>query len=314
MKINVASPNSGTQKQYEVTDEKVLQLIYDKRVSQEFDGEILGEDFKGYTLKITGGQDKQGFPMKQGVLANSRVRLLLKRGDTGFASWRARKGERKRKSIRGCIVGPDLAVVNTIITKEGDAKVEGLTDTTVPRRVGPKRASKIRKLFNLTKQDDVRKYVIRKVLPAKEGKKERSKAPKIQRLVTPITLERKRRKRALLKKRREKSHAERAAYQHLLDRRRSLSALKKKHRASRHLLGLKLKELNQIAARKQKIQRQKALEEKKKAEKEAKAKPKAKAKAKPEPKAAEPKAKADPKPKAEPKAAKPEAKAKKSAK
>ena len=35
----------------------------------------------------------------------------------------------------------------------------GLTDESKPRLRGPKRASKIRKLFNLTKEDDVRKYV-----------------------------------------------------------------------------------------------------------------------------------------------------------
>jgi small subunit ribosomal protein S6e len=58
-------------------------------------------------------------------------------------------------------------------------------------RLGPKRASKIRKLFALSKEDDVRKYVIRRELPEKNGKKV-SKAPKIQRLVTPQTLQRKR--------------------------------------------------------------------------------------------------------------------------
>ncbi len=51
----------------------------------------------------------------------------------------------------------------------GDNEIAGLTDTTVPRRLGPKRASKIRKLFNLTKQDDVRQYVVRRKLPEKEG-------------------------------------------------------------------------------------------------------------------------------------------------
>jgi hypothetical protein len=32
---------------------------------------------QGYVFRITGGNDKQGFPMKQGVLTNKRVRLLL---------------------------------------------------------------------------------------------------------------------------------------------------------------------------------------------------------------------------------------------
>lgn len=51
----------------------------------------------------------------------------------------------------------------------GEQEIPGLTDTSVPRRLGPKRASKIRKLFNLTKLDDVRQYVVRRPLPAKEG-------------------------------------------------------------------------------------------------------------------------------------------------
>lgn len=43
--------------------------------------------------------------------------------------------------------------------KKGDNDLPGLTDTEKPRMRGPKRASKIRKLFNLSKEDDVRKYV-----------------------------------------------------------------------------------------------------------------------------------------------------------
>ena len=46
-------------------------------------------------------------------------------------------------------------------------QIPGLTDNTIPRRLGPKRASKIRKLFNLTKEDDVCQYVIKRPLPLK---------------------------------------------------------------------------------------------------------------------------------------------------
>ena len=52
----------------------------------------------------------------------------------------------------------------------GEGEIAGLTDTTVPRRLGPKRASKIRRLFNLAKEDDVRQYVVRRPLPEKDGK------------------------------------------------------------------------------------------------------------------------------------------------
>jgi len=57
----------------------------------------------------------------------------------------------------------------TVLTFAGEQEIPGLTDTTIPRRLGPKRASKIRKLFNLKKEDDVRQYVVRRPLPAKEG-------------------------------------------------------------------------------------------------------------------------------------------------
>ena len=88
------------------------------------------------------------------------------------------------------------------------------------RRLGPKRASKIRKLFALSKDDDVRKYVIRRELPSKtEGKKGSSKAPKIQRLVTPQLLQRKRDTLRFKKIRQTKAKAEAADYQKLLAQR-----------------------------------------------------------------------------------------------
>merc|ERR1712080_796769 len=169
----------------------------------EVDASTLGEEWNGYIFRITGGNDKQGFPMKQGVLTQGRVRLLLSKG---HSCYRARKtGERKRKSVRGCIVDGQLSVLSCAIVKKGEGEIPGLTDNTIPRRLGPKRASKIRKLFNLSKDDNVCQYVIKRPLPAKEGKKQKYKAPKVQRLVTPIMLQRKRHRLALKRRRAEKN-------------------------------------------------------------------------------------------------------------
>ena len=107
MKLNISYPTQGTQKYIEIDDERKLRNLYDKRISQEVPGEDLGEEFAGYVFKISGGNDKQGFAMKQGVLTNTRVRLLLKEGSSLYRARRA--GERKRKSVRGCIVGADLS-------------------------------------------------------------------------------------------------------------------------------------------------------------------------------------------------------------
>merc|ERR1712227_626570 len=83
-------------------------------------------------------------------------------------------------------MGPDLAVLGLVIVKKGAEDVPGLTDEARPRRLGPKRAANIRKLFNLEKKDDVKQFVVRR----EAGKKK--KAPKIQRLVTSPMLQRKR--------------------------------------------------------------------------------------------------------------------------
>jgi len=216
MKLNLSYPATGCQKLVEIDDDNKLRSFYDKRISQEVAGDTLGDDFKGYIFKISGGNDKQGFCMKQGVLTQQRVRLLLAEG---HSCYRARKrGERKRKSVRGCIVSSELSVLNLVVVKKGDAEIEGLTDQIKPRRLGPKRASKIRKLFNLEKADDVRKFAIRRQI-VKDGKKPVFKAPKIQRLVTPQRLQRKRHLISVKRQRYEKTKKEAETYNELLAKR-----------------------------------------------------------------------------------------------
>ncbi|KAJ2790151.1 40S ribosomal protein S6 [Coemansia linderi] len=225
-KLNIANVANGCQKTFDIDDERKLRVFYDKRISAEVPGDSVGDEFKGYVFRITGGNDKQGFPMKQGVLTEGRRRLLL---SAGHSCYRPRRtGERRRKSVRGCIVNSDLSVLSLVVVKQGEAEIPGLTDGNVPKRLGPKRASNIRKLFNLTKEDDVRKFVIRReVTPKNPEKKPYTKAPKIQRLVTPRTLMHKRRIVTLQRRQQEKSKEAAAEYAQLLAQRQKESRERK---------------------------------------------------------------------------------------
>ena len=70
--MNVAYPATGCQKLFDIEDEKRMRVFMEKRMGAEVEADSVGEEWKGYVLRITGGNDKQGFPMKQGVLTNGK--------------------------------------------------------------------------------------------------------------------------------------------------------------------------------------------------------------------------------------------------
>lgn len=235
MKFNIANPATGQQKTIDIDDERKYRIFYDRKLSQEVPGDALGDEFKGYIFRISGGNDKQGFPMKQGVLVPHRVRLLLSDGHSCYRE--RRKGERRRKSVRGCIVGPDISVLSLVIVKKGDDELPGLTDNVLDKRLGPKRATKIRKFFNLSKEDDVRKYVVRREVKSqkKETAKPYYKAPKIQRLVTPLRLQRRRHLHALKIRRLEHQKEQKTEYDALMakriaEKKEKVAAIKASHK------------------------------------------------------------------------------------
>jgi len=152
--------------------------------------------------------------MEQGILVNGRVRILMRGRVTLYRP--RRSGERKRKSARGCITGPDLSVIALKVLVKGENDVPGLTDENRPRRLGPKRANNIRRAFALRKQDDVRKYVVRREL--KRGDKTFYKSANIQRLITE---KRFRRKKVYQRNKKERAKASREAqvgYEKLLSK------------------------------------------------------------------------------------------------
>jgi len=97
------------------------EIFYGKKIGDKIEGSVIGLD--NYELVITGGSDKQGFPMRKGVHGTARKKLLLS-GGPGYRP--RRKGVRRRKSIRGEVVSPEIAQLNLKVVKEGDKKFEDI--------------------------------------------------------------------------------------------------------------------------------------------------------------------------------------------
>ncbi len=117
-KIVISDEEKSTQ--IEVDTSKGKNLI-GLSIGDEFDASIIG--LKGYKLKITGGSDKDGFPMKKEIPGRGRVRSLVSRGP-GYKP--KRKGERRRKTLRGNTISEDIVQINTVVVERGEKPLEEL--------------------------------------------------------------------------------------------------------------------------------------------------------------------------------------------
>ena len=113
--------------------EKSLQVEVDAVQSKKLVGLTLGEEFdgsliglQGYTLKITGGSDKNGFPMKKDVDGSRRIKSLLS-GGIGFNP--KRDGQRRRKTVRGNTVSDDIVQINTVVTQKGEKEINEILES-----------------------------------------------------------------------------------------------------------------------------------------------------------------------------------------
>lgn len=114
MKLNIADQKMKKTYPIELGENAVL---IGKKLSDVVSGSELG--YPNYEFKITGGSDKDGFPMRK-LSGVHRKRLLL-RGGVGFRS--TRKGLRKLKTVHGDTISADISQVNCVITKYGSKPI-----------------------------------------------------------------------------------------------------------------------------------------------------------------------------------------------
>jgi small subunit ribosomal protein S6e len=95
-----------------------------KKINDEVDGIFVS--LPGYKLKITGGTDKDGFPMRHDIPGSTRRRLLLSKG-LGFKP--KENGKRKKKSVRGNTINQDIVQVNMKVLKPGAKPIDEIVKT-----------------------------------------------------------------------------------------------------------------------------------------------------------------------------------------
>lgn len=117
-KMVVADPKTGKSYKLEAREPEARKLI-GMRIGDKFDGGIVG--LSGYELQITGGTDKDGFPMRSDITGPGRANVLLASG-SGFSP--KKHGERRRKMVRGSSVSEEIVQLNVVVTKWGEKTIE----------------------------------------------------------------------------------------------------------------------------------------------------------------------------------------------
>ena len=103
---------------YELTDDQ-FRIFKGLKIGNSVDGSSIS--IEG-SLKVTGGSDHSGFPMRSDILGGAKKYVLLTKG-VGFRD--NKKGLKKRKLVRGNTITDEIYQINAILTsppKQKDSK------------------------------------------------------------------------------------------------------------------------------------------------------------------------------------------------
>ncbi len=103
-------------------------LIQIDEKSFHFDGMKIGDTLRGgligfpnYEFQITGGSDSSGFPMRKDVHGPVKKKILVSKRGIGYHP--QRKGQKKRKTVRGNEISFDMTLINLKVIKYGEAEI-----------------------------------------------------------------------------------------------------------------------------------------------------------------------------------------------
>ena len=116
MPILIVSDPNGTSQRVEIEDTQLRPLV-GTRIGQVIDGSLAG--MQGYKLKLTGGTDKDGVPMRPDVHGSARANIVLS-GGVGYKP--TDKGIVKRKVVRGNTVSTETTFLNFSVVEAPKGK------------------------------------------------------------------------------------------------------------------------------------------------------------------------------------------------
>ncbi|MBW6517764.1 MAG: 30S ribosomal protein S6e [ANME-2 cluster archaeon] len=119
-RVIVSDRKTGHAHQIQISDNNINNFI-GKNIGDIVKGDAV--NLPGYSLKITGGTDNGGFPMRSGLPGPSRRKVLVS-GGVGFKT--KVDGMRRRKAIRGEEIASDIGQINTVIEDYGSKSIHEL--------------------------------------------------------------------------------------------------------------------------------------------------------------------------------------------
>ena len=118
-KVIVSDPETGTSKVVELEEARATPLV-GRRIGETLEGSIV--DLPSHRIKIVGGSDKDGVPMRPSVHGGVRRNIVIS-GGVGFKP--KKSGQRRRKAVRGNVITDEIVQINAkIVEKPKKAKDE----------------------------------------------------------------------------------------------------------------------------------------------------------------------------------------------
>ncbi len=113
--------NDGDKAYNTKSSDRHSNALIGKKIQEEVDG--IYANLPGYRLKVTGGSDTSGFPMRWDVNSEGRKKILADKG-AGFKN--GGKGVRRKRWVHGNQIDQNIAQINMKVIKKGARSIEEL--------------------------------------------------------------------------------------------------------------------------------------------------------------------------------------------